>query len=608
MKKNNSISRRRFLEQSTALGALASFQSLMPAYATETVGQQPISNLQSSISPIDLAIEDRILEIEGRETTVTTINGTIPGPLIRLREGEDVTLRVTNKLQEDTSIHWHGIILPAPMDGVPGISFAGIKPEETFVYKFPITQSGTYWYHSHSGLQEQLGVYGPLVIDPAGPEPVSYDREHVIVLGDWTFESPYKILAKLKKNPGYYNYQRRTMKNFFHDVSNSGLKDTISDRRRWNRMRMDPTDISDITGHTYTYIMNGAGPETNWTGLFKPGEKIRLRFINAAAASYFDVRIPGLKMTVIAADGQDVKPVPVDEFRIANAETYDVIVEPEEDRAYTVYAEAIDRSGFARGTLAPRLGMSAEIPERRKRPLLTMADMGMGDMAEMEKMDDASPDMKMDGPMKMEDAAATASDSAGAAPHENMDDMPDMNSKWTMNSEPVPHGPDDHGPGNASIPMMTKSMLDEPGFGLKDNGRRVLVYSDLKGIRPNSDMRKPGRTIELHLTGNMERYMWSFDGKKYSEVDGPVQFHLGERLRLTLVNDTMMNHPIHLHGMWMELDNGFGMYNPKKHTINLKPAERISLDITADAPGEWAFHCHIMYHLAMGMFRVVSVT
>jgi len=270
MKKNNSISRRRFLEQSTALGALASFQSLMPAYATETVGQQPISNLQSSISPIDLAIEDRILEIEGRETTVTTINGTIPGPLIRLREGEDVTLRVTNKLQEDTSIHWHGIILPAPMDGVPGISFAGIKPEETFVYKFPITQSGTYWYHRHSGLQEQLGVYGPLVIDPAGPEPVSYDREHVIVLGDWTFESPYKILAKLKKNPGYYNYQRRTMKNFFHDVSNSGLKDTISDRRRWNRMRMDPTDISDITGHTYTYIMNGAGPETNWTGLFKP--------------------------------------------------------------------------------------------------------------------------------------------------------------------------------------------------------------------------------------------------------------------------------------------------------------------------------------------------
>ncbi len=613
MKDPGLIPRRRFLGQSAALGALASLESLMPAYAIESTGLPASPKTLGGLNPVELSIQNRIIEIDGRDASALTVNGTVPGPLVRLQEGENATLRVTNGLDEDTSIHWHGIILPAAMDGVPGVSFAGIKPGDTFTHRFPVTQSGTYWYHSHSGLQEQIGVFGPLIIDPAEPEPIAYDREHVIILSDWTFESPYRILAKLKKNPGYYNYQRRTVGTFFRDVSDSGLRATMADRMRWGRMRMDPTDISDITGHTYTYLMNGLAPETNWTGLFQPGERVRLRFINAAAASYFDVRIPGLKMTVIAADGQNVQPVPVDEFRIAIAETYDVIVEPDENQAYTIYAEAMDRSGFTRGTLAPRRGMAAEVPERRKRPLLSMADMGMGDMAEMKGMD-GPPDsgdaksMKMTGRMDKTPAVPQNAGSPHGANKKPMADMLEMKMDMKVDDGVVMHGPDHHGPGNASVAMMSKSMLGEPGFGLKDSGRRVLVYTDLKGLRPRSDHREPGRVLELHLTGNMERYMWSFDGKKYSEVDGPVQFHHGERLRLTLVNDTMMNHPIHLHGMWMELDNGHGEYNPRKHTINLKPAERISLDITADAPGNWAFHCHILYHMDMGMFRVVSVT
>ncbi|MCL5885342.1 MAG: copper resistance system multicopper oxidase [Deltaproteobacteria bacterium] len=543
-------------------------------------------------------IRKRTIDIAGKDATATTINGSVPGPLVRLREGQTAVIRVTNRLEEDTSIHWHGIILPADMDGVPGVSFPGIKPGETFTYRFPVIQSGTYWYHSHTGMQEQLGHYGPLIIDPAEPEPFAYDRDYVVVLSDWTFEDPHKVLAKLKKKGGYYNFQKRTVGDFFRDVGEGGWRAAVSDRLMWGRMRMDPTDIADVTGYTYTYLLNGLPPGANWTGLFRPGERVRLRFINAGAASYFDVRVPGLEMTVIQTDGQNVEPVTVDEFRIAIAETYDVIVEPKEDRAYTIFAEAMDRSGYACGTLASREGMSAPIPSPRPRPLRTMADMGMASVTGEHGMEGmhGSSGMSMGG-------------SAAHAGMPGMDKADHAMAPEPARQRSVMHGPDHHGPGNSMVAMMPRSHLDEPGAGLEDAGRRVLVYGDLRSLTPGGDRREPEREIELHLTGNMERYIWGFDGKKYSEVkDHPIPFRFGERLRLTLVNDTMMDHPIHLHGMWMELDNGAGAHKPLKHTINVKPGERLSVEITADALGQWAFHCHILYHMDAGMFRVVSVS
>jgi CopA family copper-resistance protein len=521
---------------------------------------------------IDLTIGRTDIEIDDRRATAVTINGTLPGPLLRFREGEDATLLVHNALDEDTSIHWHGIILPNGMDGVPKVTFDGIPPGETFTYRYPVRQNGTYWYHSHSGLQEQLGVYGPMIIDPAEPEPFGFDREYVVMLSDWTFEDPYNVLANLKKMGGYYNFQRRTVADLFKS-SDAGL----GDRLRWGRMRMDATDIADVTGATYTYLMNGIPPVGNWTGVFEPGERVRLRFINGSAASYFDVRIPGLPMTVVQADGQNVRPVIVDEIRVAVAETYDVIVQPTRD-AYTIFAESMDRSGFASGTLAIRTGLTAPIPDRRPRPVRTMADMGM-DMSEMDMGGEPMADMP------------------GHAGH----GMP-------VGEPPVPHGPDKHGPGNAAVPEVTRRRLDDPGIGLEDVEHRVLLYSDLRCVVPNRDTRMPQREIELHLTGNMERYMWSFDGKKFSQAGDPIPFGLGERVRVTLVNDTMMEHPIHLHGMWMELDTGAGTDNPRKHTINVKPAERVSFFTTPDVPGKWAFHCHILYHMDTGMFRVVEVT
>ncbi len=612
------LNRRRFIRASAALGLLAGLQRIMPAYAFENEGRKAGVVGDSEANGIDLLIREEQLQFGKRRGTAITINGTVPGPLVRLREGTDAILRVTNNLKEDSSIHWHGLLLPPGMDGVPGVSFAGIKPGETFTYRFPVRQNGTYWYHSHSGFQEQEGHYGPLIIDAAKPEPFQYDREHVVVLSDWTSEDPMRILAKLKRRPNYYNFQRRTMGTFFRDVAKNGFKPTVKDRLEWNRMRMDPTDISDVTGATYTFLMNGFPPESNWTALFKPGERVRLRFINAGAATYFDLRIPGLQMTVVSVDGQHVQPVTVDEIRIAIAETYDVIVEPKEERAYTIFAEAMDRSGFARGTLATEKGMTAPIPPRRERAVATMADMGMGDMAGMKGMDDMKGMKGMKGGaetnmtgMKMPDAKMKGMNHASPAT-KAMPDMPGMKmDAEPMNdsmakSAPVKHGPDHHGPGNSSVPMETKSRLNEPGTGLEDTGTRVLLYSDLRSLEPGEDSRPPGREIELHLTGNMERYMWGFDGKKFSEAE-PIKFYFGERLRLTLVNDTMMNHPIHLHGMWMELDNGAGRFKPRKHTINVKPAERLSLDITADALGNWAFHCHILYHMEAGMFRVVSV-
>jgi len=540
----------------------------------------------------DLVIEEKTVNITGRDRKAVTINGSVPGPLLRWREGEDVTINVTNRLDEVSSIHWHGVLVPAAMDGVPGISFKGIKPGETFTYRFTVKQSGTYWYHSHSGTQEQSGHYAPLVIDPAGPEAFQYDREYVVFLSDWTDEDPDRVFARLKKQSGYYNFNKRTVFDFFRDVARKGWGPTIADRLAWGRMRMDPTDIADVTGSTYTFLINGQPPEANWTALFTPGERVRLRFINGAAMTYFDVRIPGLEMEVVQADGQAVEPVVVDEFRIAVSETYDVIVEPLEARAYTIFAEAMDRSGYARGTLAPRPGMSAPLPERRPRPIRTMADMGM-----------------VHGTMAPGQAGQQPGMDHGAMGHGQADTMPGMaHGAMAPGGEGmVAHGPDTHGRGNSMVPMMTRSRLHEPGAGLENTGTRVLLYTDLRSREPGYDLRQPEREIELHLTGNMERYIWGFDGRKYSESE-PIRFRYGERLRVTLVNDTMMEHPIHLHGMWMELDNGNGEHNPRKFTINVKPGERLSFLVTADALGSWAFHCHLLYHMDAGMFLKVVVS
>lgn len=608
-RENRLFTRREFLRCATGAGLLAGVESLAPAYAWQMGGETMPQRAGDGKDIIDLAIQHKTIRIGERSATATTINGSVPGPLLRFREGETVTLRVTNQLDEDTSIHWHGVLVPANMDGVPGVSFAGIKPGETFIYRYEVKQSGTYWYHSHSGLQEPLGHYGPLIIDPAKPEPYRYDRDHVVMFSDWSFEDPYKVLAKLKKQSGYYNFQRRTVLDFFRDVSEQGWGKTISERAMWGSMRMDPTDISDITGYTYTYLVNGLPPEANWTALFRAGERVRLRFINGAAMTYFNVSIPGLKMTVVQADGQDIQPVTVDEFQMAVAETYDVIVEPKEENAYTIFAEAMDRSGYTRGTLAPRAGMSAPIPTLRPRPLRTMADMGMaevahGTMAPARAVKEPAMEHNMPG-----------MDMPSGTPAGGMkDDMPGMDmpsgsmGEIAQMATGVMHGPDTHGPGNSMVAMVSRSRLHEPGTGLENTGTRVLVYTDVRSLTPGYDQRKAEREIELHLTGSMDRYMWSFDGKKYSEAKEPIRFNYGERLRITLVNDTMMDHPLHLHGMWMELDNGAGPNKPRKHTINVKSGERLSFDVSAGALGNWAFHCHLFYHMDMGMLRVVSVS
>lgn len=561
---------------------------------------------------INLTIAETPFHVDNLNATAITVNGTVPGPLIRLQEGQNVTLKVTNHLKEASSIHWHGILLPPDMDGVPGVSFAGIEPGTTYVYQFPVKQSGTYWYHSHSGGQEQSGVYAPMIIDPIEPDPIQYDREYVVMLSDWSFESAEQMIAKLKKQSDYFNYQQRTLGEFFLDLKQKGWSATFDNYLAWARMRMDPTDLGDVTSHAYTYLMNGLSPATNWTGLFNPGERVRLRFIQVGVMTFQDVRIPGLKMTVVQADGQNVQPIEVDEFRLGPAETYDVIVEPTEERAYTIFAETMDRSGYARGTLAPRPGMSASVPQRRPRPLRTMEDMGM-DMSGMQ-MDnmEANAEHKsmhihgMD--MKIENPKLPSVEHHIPGMH-NMEQMSaQVNRSEIPGSTPVKHGPDDHGTGNQVVPDSTRSRLDEPGIGLGEDGRRVLVYTDLKSLHPYPDQRKPERELELHLTGNMERYMWSFDGKKYSDAKEPVHFNYGERLRWTFVNDTMMEHTMHLHGMWMHLENGAGEYLPRKHTVLVKPAERVSVAITADAPGRWAFHCHLLLHMDVGMFRVVEVS
>jgi CopA family copper-resistance protein len=507
------------------------------------------------------------------------VNGSLPAPLIRLREGQTARLSVTNTLDEDTSIHWHGVLLPFHMDGVPGVSFPGIRPGETFDYEFPVIQSGTFWYHSHSNLQEAMGHYGPLIIDPAGTDPVAYDREHVLVLSDWSLLHPHEILDRLKKSPGYFNQSRTTLSGLLSGEDGMSL----ADRQMWGQMRMDPRDIADVNGTAYTYLVNGHGPAENWTGLYRPGERVRLRVINASAMSIFNVRIPGLAMTVVNADGENVRPVETDEFQISVAETYDVVVRPTEDRAYTLVAESVDRSGMARATLAPRLGMTAEVPPLREVPTLTMRDMGMGGMAGM--------DHSAMGHGGMDHSAM-----GHGGMHHDM-----------RNPDNAPAGMA-VGVGVDMISSDPANRLGERPMGLADVPHRVLVYTDLVSLAPNKDQRPPSRALEIHLTGNMERFMWGFDGRKFSEIVEPIRFERNERVRVTLVNDTMMAHPIHLHGHFFELvTGGPAGHQPLKHTVNVAPGSKVTFDLTADAPGDWAFHCHMLMHMHAGMFNVVTV-
>ena len=551
------VSRREFVSRALQIGGLA-FTLPLPDWA---LGRVPQQNDRGSRNRYDLQIGETAVRFAGREGVATGINGTVPGPLVRLKEGQRAILNVSNALEEKTSIHWHGLILPTDMDGVPGLSFDGISPGATYHYDFEVRQNGTYWYHSHSGLQEQTGVYGPLIIDPADEDPVAYDREFVVMLSDWTFADPWTLLSNLKSADDYYNQNRWTAKDFRRVAKERGFGKAAADDAMWAAMRMSRTDIADVSAATYTYLLNGRDAAQNWTGVFKPGERVRLRFINGSAMTYFNVRLPGLAMSVVQADGQNIEPFDVDEFQIGVAETYDVIVTPE-DRAYTLMAESMDRSGYVRGTLTSQPGLTAEVPALREPPLLTMADMGM--------------------------------DHGSMAGHGHK-------------MKPIEHN-HRKGPGVANLVEMPMSRLKHPGIGLESTGHRVLRYSDLKSLDKNQDSRQPERTLEIHLTGNMHRYMWSFDGLKFSEVKAPIQFQYGERLRLILVNDTMMAHPIHLHGMFVELVNGNGSRNPRKHTVTVKPAERLMVDITASEPGLWAFHCHLLLHMTAGMMRAVRVT
>jgi CopA family copper-resistance protein len=512
----------------------------------------------------------------GRERVATAIDGSIPAPVLRWKQGDTVTLRVTNHLAADSSIHWHGMILPPGMDGVPGISFPGIAPGATFEYRFDVRQSGTYWYHSHSGFQEQTGMYGALIIDPAKPEPYTYDRDYVVLLSDWSDEEPERVYAKLKKLSHYYNFRERTAGELWDDLRARGVAGTWQERRMWNEMLMSDRDLSDVTGYTYTYLMNGQPPANGWTGLFARGDRVRLRFINGAAMTFFDVRIPGLKMTVVAADGQDIEPVTVEQFRIGVAETYDVLVEPDSETAYAVFAAAIDRSGYAFGNLTPDASLRADAPAMDPPAVLTHADMGMSHA------------------------------SHGHAGHGKAEHRHDgLAAAGQGSAAPVVHPASERGPRVDMRAEDPQFRLDDPGVGLRDNGRRVLTYADLRSLAPTADPREPTREIQLHLTGNMNRYMWSIGGVKFADAD-PLRLIHGERARITLVNDTMMNHPMHLHGMWSDLETGDGERIPRKHTVVVQPGSKISYLVTADAPGSWAYHCHLLYHMP-GMFREVEV-
>jgi len=646
------VSRRRFVQGLAAGGTFA---------ALEWGGLRAFGEAEQHMPPIlsgmhfDLTIDTLPVNYTGKRSVATAVNGSVPGPILRWKEGDSITIAVTNRLKEPTSIHWHSIRLPSDMDGVPGLSFPGIAPGETFHYHFPVVQNGTAWYHSHSRFQEQLGLIGAIIIEPRHKDPIEFDREYVVFLSDWTDTNPEILFNNLKEQSNYYNYHRLTLPDFISEAKRNGLGRTLSDRLMWAKMNMSPTDILDVTGATYTYLLNGNNPATNWTGLFKSGERVRLRFINGSSMTIFDVRIPGLPMTIVQADGNDTEPVKVDEFRIAVAETYDVIVQPKDNTAYTIFAQSMDRSGYARGTLAPRMGMTAAVPAMDPVPMRTMMAMGMGHMKGMEGMnmsgvdgmtekDMSAPNGNSENKKKHSMAGIAMSDHSmsgmdmGSQPARNppeMQGMPGMEMGNSTGTIPFPQ------PGPNTMPIMSMSMaeiketeaklkpsnpvklhtgpqvdnvamhvterLNDPGIGLRNNGRRVLTYADLRARYRGVDGRPPTREIELHLTGNMERFIWGFNGEKFSSAE-PIHMKLGERLRIVLVNDTMMEHPIHLHGLWSELENGHGAFNPYKHTVSVKPAERLSYLVSADTPGFWAFHCHLLYHMEAGMFRTVVVS
>lgn len=604
-----SLSRRQFVTGVTAASVLYGVDGLTPRAAEAYTRNKP--HLSPQIlrgNKFDLDIGYQAVNFTGQERIATAVNGTVPAPILRWREGERVTLNVTNKLAHDSSIHWHGLILPNNMDGVPGLTFDGIKPGETFQYQFDVTQSGTYWYHSHSGFQEQTGLYGAIVIDPKEPDPVSYDRDYVVMLSDWSDEAPENVYAKLKKMSHYYNFRERTASDLWQDIKQNGVSQTWNKRAMWNRMRMSQSDISDVTGYTYTFLMNGKTPEDGWKALFKRGEKIRLRFINSAAMTIFDVRIPGLKMTVVATDGQNIEPVTIDEFRIGVAETYDVIVEPSDDRAYTLFAQSIDRTGYTRGTLTPDASWDADIPSMDPAPVLGHRDMGM-DMSSMSGMDHSQHQMggmhNMNSMKGMDHSQHQMKDMSVTPKGQN-----DLGKAGYGSTQAITHVDSEFGP---HVDMRADSPMDglsDPGIGLRDHqrlyGRRVLTYADLKNLYPTTDPREPSREIALHLTGNMSRYMWSINGIKFADAE-PLQLTYGERVRITLINDTMMTHPIHLHGMWSELETGDSKYIPRKHTVIVQPGAKVSYLVTADAKGRWAYHCHLLYHMP-GMFREVRVS
>ncbi len=638
------LTRRRFV-QGLAMGSAVAGMGLGARALAAAIKRNEPPVLRGT--DFNLTIGEQAVNFTGASRIATTVNGSLPAPVLRWREGDRVTLRVTNMLPETSSIHWHGIILPSAMDGVPHIAndFEGIRPGETFTYHFPVKQSGTYWYHSHSGFQEQTGLYGPIVIDPIEPEPFSYDRDYVVMFSDWTDEDPTTVYAKLKKLSHYYNFNERTQADLLKDIREKGLAATWNARKMWNRMRMSQRDLSDVTGYTYTFLTNGQTPADGWVGLFKKGEKVRLRFINGSAMTFFDVRIPGLKMTVVAADGQYIEPVTVEEIRMGVAETYDVIVEPSNDTAYTIFAQDIARSGYARGTLTPDPSMRGEIPALDPVGNLTHTDMGM-DMSAMGH-DMGGMDMKAmghdmggmamkatghdmagmkHGSHRMEDGAMMngmkhdqhrMADSgmkmgmdhrthqmAGMKGNRKMRSMVSNPSEFTAG--PVHHAKTEYGPHVDMRAQAPQYRLDDPGVGLRNNGRRVLTYADLRNLRTTRDAREPDREIELHLTGNMERYMWSINGIKHADAE-PLRWKLGERLRITFVNDTMMNHPMHLHGMWSDLETGDNDFIPRKHTVIVQPGSRISYRVTVDAEGGWAYHCHLLYHM-LGMFRTVIVS
>ena len=576
------LTRRKLILSAASGTAFAGLSGLIPAWA-KTAGEGNLGVSARRANHFDLKVGKFPVRINGRAGKAVGVNGTMPAPLLRFREGEDITLDVTNGLGVDTSIHWHGLLVPFQMDGVPGVTYPGIKPRETFKYKFSVPQAGTYWYHSHSGLQEQSGHYGPIIIDPKDADPVAYDREYVMVLSDWTFDNPHRIFAKLKSMSGSFNQQKHTAGQVL------GGERSLEQSAMWGGMRMSSTDISDVTGADYTYLINGRGTADNWNGVARPGERVRLRIINASAMTIFNVRMPGMPMTIVAADGLNVQPLEVDEFQMGVAETYDVIIEPKDNKTHAFVAESIDRSGQVVASFGPQVGARAVAPQLRERPTLGMKDMGM----DHSKMGHGDMDMgEGDEPMD----------------HSKMDHSKMNHGAMKMPAMKVDAPPPiKRGPGVANVNMSPISRLGEPGAGLENVGHRVMRYSQLRSLAPKSDRRAPSREIILHLTSNMERYMWSFNGVKFAHVKEAIKMTEGERVRMTLINDTMMPHPIHLHGMFFDLINGGGDHAPRKHTVIVKPAEKLSYDVTADNVGDWAFHCHLLYHMHAGMMQVVSV-